>query len=243
MPAAASASSNGGIWALVRTSTATSSGSTPAPASRPTSATSRLDLPLGVLEGGNGRLRARGPGRDQPLARTWAATRRGGQQPVGQGEDLRAGAVVVLQPDHLGLGEPAGEAGQVLGGGPGEGVDGLVLVADHGQVPPLPQPGLEQRLLERVGVLVLVDREPAVLAAELLGHVLAGLEPLQHADQHVLEVDPPGPLLGPLVAPEHPGEQVAGDRSGCGPWPRRPPGSWRGRGGAPWPIPARRRGP
>ena len=77
-----------------------------------------------------------------------------------------------------------------------------------------PPASLQQRLLERVGVLVLVDREPAVLAAELLGHVLAGLEPLQHADQHVLEVDPPGPLLGPLVAPEHPGEQVAGDRRG-----------------------------
>ena len=214
MPLAASASSNGGIWALVRYQHGHLVRVDPGPDQPADLGDQGLDLPLGALEGGDGRLRARGPGRDQPLARTWAATRRAGQQPVGQGQDLRAGAVVVLQPDHPGLGEPAPEAGQVLGGGAGEGVDGLVLVADHGQVPPLPQPGLQQRLLQRVGVLVLVDREPAVLAAELLGHVLAGLEPLQHADQHVLEVDPPGPLLGPLVAPEHAREQVTGDRRG-----------------------------
>src|SRR4029450_5275229 len=42
----------------------------------------------------------------------------------------------------------------------------------------------------------------------------ANPSPLQHADQRVLEVDPPGPLLGPLVAPEHPDEQVAGDGRG-----------------------------
>src|SRR5918994_1803925 len=99
MLAAASASSSGGIWGVGRSSTAISSGLTPAPVR--------------------------------------AATRGGGQQPVGQGQDLGAGAVVVLQPDHPGFREPAGEAGQVLGGGPGEGVDRLVLVADHGQVAPL----------------------------------------------------------------------------------------------------------
>src|SRR4029453_16730508 len=133
MSAAASASSSGGIWALVRTSTAISSVSTPARARRVTSATraptsrSAFSKAATVGSGPEGR------GATSPLPPARAAPRGGGQQPVGQGQDLGAGAVVVLQPDHPGLGEPAGEAGQVLRGGPGEGVDRRVLGPDHGQ--------------------------------------------------------------------------------------------------------------
>src|SRR4029450_6912914 len=148
MPMAASASSKGGIWALVRTRTATSSRSTPALARRPISAatapTSRSAVSKAATVGsgpeGRGATSRVPPGRRRPGAR----------ERVGRGGHRGGGAVVLLQPDQPGLGEPAGEAGQVLRGGPGEGVDGLVLVADHGQVAPLPQPGLQQRLLERV---------------------------------------------------------------------------------------------
>src|SRR5919201_1832834 len=180
MPPAASASSKGGIWALVRTSTAISSGSTSRPASRPTSVTSARASCSAISKAATA---GSGPAGGA------------GQQPVGHGQHLRGGAVVVLQPHQVGVGEAPCEAGQVVGGRAGEGVDRLVLVADHRQVAPLPQPGVQQGLLQRVGVLVLVDREPAVAAADLLGDVLVLGDRVDGAGQHVLEVDPAGALL------------------------------------------------
>ncbi len=82
---------------------------------------------------------------------------------VGQTDDLRRRAVVADQADHRGLRVPAREPEQVAGAGAGERVDGLGRVADDAQVLALAQPQVEQPLLERVDVLVLVDDEVAVL--------------------------------------------------------------------------------
>ena len=59
----------------------------------------------------------------------------------------------------------------MLGRGAGEGVDRLVGVADHAQVVAVAEPGVEQALLQRRDVLVLVDDEVPVAAADLLGDV------------------------------------------------------------------------
>ncbi len=87
---------------------------------------------------------------------------------VGQRHHLRGGPVVALEPHHRGVGEAAREVQQVAGRGAGERVDGLVGVADDGQVVALAEPRVEHPLLQRGDVLVLVDDEAAVAVAELL---------------------------------------------------------------------------
>ena len=80
-----------------------------------------------------------------------------------------------LNPRHRGAHEYAGEAclivndlakaEEVGGGSAGEGVDALVVIADHAQFVAPAQPPLKQRGLQRVDVLVLIDREGQVPAA------------------------------------------------------------------------------
>ena len=58
--------------------------------------------------------------------------------------------------------EPLGELGDAPDVGPAEGVDRLVGVADHHEVAPITGDGLQQPLLGRVGVLVLVHDHEVV---------------------------------------------------------------------------------
>ena len=81
------------------------------------------------------------------------------------------------------------EAEEVLGRGTGERVDGLGRVADDAQVVALPQPRVEQGLLQPVDVLVLVDDEVAVLAARRPGDLVVLPQDADHEQQDVLEVD------------------------------------------------------
>ncbi len=149
-------------------------------------------------------------GRHEPLRRSDHRPWCPGQEPVREPEDLRRAPVVRLETDDLGRRVPPGEPGQPLGRGAGEGVDRLVLVADDGQVLPAAEPGVEDGLLEGVRVLVLVDAEPAVAVAHLGGDRRLVLEEADGHLEHVLEVDPSDPLLGPLVAPVEGREQAGG---------------------------------
>ena len=113
-------------------------------------------------------------GRREPLR----AARRG-DQPVGELEDLRRRAVVPRRARRSGApGMPLRERDQVVRRRARERVDRLVLVADDAQVARLAEPQLEQPLLERVRVLVLVDAEPALARADGRGGVGVGLEQL-----------------------------------------------------------------
>ena len=85
--------------------------------------------------------------------------------------------------------------------GAGERVDRLVLVADDAQVARLAEPQLEQPLLERVRVLVLVDAEPALARADRRGRLRVGLEQVDGLDQQVVEVDPARPAPWPARSP------------------------------------------
>ncbi len=136
----------------------------------------------------------------------------GGQDPVGERQDLGRGTVVRLEGHHPRRRIAVGERDQVLARRPGEGVDGLVLVTDHGQVVAPTEPRLEKRRLERIGVLVLVDREPAVAVADLGRDRRVGVDQPDRQLEHVLEVDPPGSILGRLVASEQAGHQVRRER-------------------------------
>ena len=110
----------------------------------------------------------------------------------GGGEDVAGGAVVALQPDHLGAGEVALEAQDVVDLGAAPAVDRLVVVADaadvlrrrqfvtrgkslvasrhrsrHRPLREQPQP----QVLGDVGVLVLVDQDVAEAVLVLGQHV------------------------------------------------------------------------
>ena len=74
-------------------------------------------------------------------------------------EDLRRGAVVLLEADDRRVREPSREAQQVLGRGAGERVDRLVVVADDAEVVARAEPPIEQARLQRVHVLELVHGE------------------------------------------------------------------------------------
>ena len=64
-------------------------------------------------------------------------------------------------------------------------------VADHAQVVALAEPGVEQLLLQRVDVLVLVDDEVAVLRAHPGGDLAVLLDHAGGQQQQVLEVELP----------------------------------------------------
>ncbi len=124
-----------------------------------------------------------------------------GEQSVGEVDDLRGGAVVADELDDGGPGVAAAEVQQVVGGRAGEGVDGLAGVADDAQAGAALGAGplVEEALLERGDVLVLVDGEVPVLGADLVGDVRAVLQDGGGEQQDVLEVDVSAAGLGLLV--------------------------------------------
>ena len=109
---------------------------------------------------------------------------------VRQAEHLRRRAVVLGERHDLRARVPRGEPRQVGRRGAGERVDRLVVVADHADVVAVAYPRVEERRLQRVHVLVLVDRERVEPRAEHLGGVGVLLEQVDREREHVLEVDP-----------------------------------------------------
>ncbi|PQM46808.1 hypothetical protein C1Y40_03027 [Mycobacterium talmoniae] len=113
----------------------------------------------------------------------------GGDDPVGQRHHLRGGAVVAFQAHHGGVREAPGEVQQVARGGAGERVDGLVGVADHGQVVAIAQPRRQHPLLQRRDVLVLVDDKAAVAVPEFFGDARIVFDRGGGVQQQVVEVE------------------------------------------------------
>ena len=225
MPRSASADSKDSLWPLVRKRTATSDGGWPA--------SSRAAMRVATVAASSGSLSATsssGAGPSGRCARSSTEPERrwpagAAQHEVGQAHHLRGGAVVAHQLDGAGLGVAGAEAEQVLGRGAGEGVDGLGGVADDAQVAPLPQPQLEQGLLQPVDVLVLVDDEVAVLAADRAGDLVVLAQDADHEQQDVLEVDDAALGLDLLVGRDEAGHR----RWGRGRRGARGAGRWRPR--------------
>ena len=135
------------------------------------------------------------------------AAARAAEHEVGQPHDLGRGAVVAHQLDDVGPRVPGAEAEQVLGRGPREAVDGLGGVADDAHVVAVPEPEVEQGLLEPVDVLVLVDHEVSVLAAHRPGHLVVLAEDAGGEEEDVLEVDDAPVGLDVLVGGQQPGHR------------------------------------
>ena len=161
------------------------------------------------------RWRAGGPGRNKPLA---PALRR--EQAICERQDLGAAPVVVVQGHLARPGVAGGEAREERRRGAREGVDRLVLVSHDAHVVAIPEPELQEPLLERVRVLVLVDAEPRVARADRRGRDLVRLEEVHRPREHVVEVEPSGAILLALVRGPQAHEQLRRDRWGPGAGPR-----------------------
>ena len=112
----------------------------------------------------------------------------GGDDAGGGGEDVRGGAVVLLEPDDLRAGEVLLEAEDVADLGAAPAVDRLVVVADAADVVVGAGEEAEPEVLGDVGVLVFVDEdvaEPALVLGEDVGVVL---EDGDGVEQEVAEV-------------------------------------------------------
>ena len=181
----------------------------------------RGELRFVRVEAGDVRRRPAIERRHEPLLRSRHRSRSalvarrssGGQHAIREAQHLRRRAEIALQPHDPGIRVSGGEARQVIARGPGERVDRLVLVADDREVIAAAEPGVEQRLLERVRVLVLVDREPSIARPDLGRDSLVALDQLHGHRQHVLEVDEPGPVAGGLVVPIEASHEVRRQRA------------------------------
>ena len=121
-----------------------------------------------------------------------------GDHPIRQRHHLGRGPVVAFQADHRRLGEPPREVQQIARGGPGERVDGLVRVADDGQVVAVAEPRVEHALLQRRDVLVLVDDETPVAVPELLRDGGVVLDGGRRVQQQIVEVQQRGAVAASL---------------------------------------------
>jgi len=106
--------------------------------------------------------------RPQPLGQNGALGR--GHDRVGQGQDRRRGAVVLLQADDGGAREPLGESEDVAAGRGPEPVDRLGVVAHDGEPVARWSQGGQDVGLHRVGVLVLVDQHVVEQTGQEAGH-------------------------------------------------------------------------
>ena len=82
-----------------------------------------------------------------------------GRECVRDHEDLGRRSVILLETDESRVRVPRREPEQVRGRCADEREDRLVVVADHADLVAIAEPSIQQGLLQRVDVLVLVDRE------------------------------------------------------------------------------------
>ncbi len=122
----------------------------------------------------------------------------GGDHAGGGGEDMRSGAVVLLQTDDLRAGEVLLEAQDVADLGAAPAVDRLVVVADAGDVAVAAGQQPQPEVLGDVGVLVFVDEdvaEPALVGLEDVGMRLQDRHDMQQQVAEVAGVECLQPVL------------------------------------------------
>src|SRR5436190_4802 len=117
---------------------------------------------------------------------------------IRQRQDFRRRAIVLLQPDDGCIREASLHPEQPFRRGARKTVDRLVVVADRAELVPVAEPELEQRVLEQVDVLVLVDGERAVALPQGGQRPLVCLVHPHRELEEVLEVDETGVGLAPL---------------------------------------------
>ena len=140
------------------------------------------------------------------------ATRR--QQTVRELHHLRMGAVVAGQLHRVRATVPARKIQQVTAGRAGERVNRLGGVAHHANIVAAAQPHIQQTLLQRGHVLVLVHHKMAVLVADGRRELLVLLQHGDGQQQHVLKVDEVTLILQILIRLENALHILRGNHGG-----------------------------
>ncbi len=92
-------------------------------------------------------------------------------------------------------------------------IDRLAVVAHDGEIPAFPRDQLQQPVLGLVGVLVLVDQDPAEGALVAVADVLEELEQVDGANQEVVEVHRVGLVHALFVEAEDVGDGLLEERA------------------------------
>ena len=126
-------------------------------------------------------------------------------------EDLGGGPVVLLQLDDAGVRVVLLELEDVADVGAPPPVDGLVVVADHAEVPVALRQQAQQPVLDAIGVLVLVDEDvtEAILILGEHGRMVA--EEHDRAHEQIVEVQGAALVEPALVGEVQPGEHFVAD--------------------------------
>jgi hypothetical protein len=124
-------------------------------------------------------------------------------QRVGDGQDVRRRAVVLLHEEHLRVGIVAFEVEEVLDRRAAPRVHALVRVADHAHVAVLRGELVDQLVLSAVRVLVLVDQDVAEPLLVVLEHLGPLPEQQDGLGDEVVEVERSGRALALLVGEVH----------------------------------------
>src|ERR671937_330363 len=132
--------------------------------------------------------------------------------PVRKLENLRRRAIIRLQPDHVRVRKASRQGEEVLRRRAGERVDRLVVVADRAELVAAAEPAVEQRLLEEIDVLVLVDGEGAEAFAYRRERMWIVLEQPDRELDQILEIGVAALRLATLVLAKHACHQVGRNR-------------------------------
>ncbi|MNC08135.1 hypothetical protein D3C75_557090 [compost metagenome] len=122
-----------------------------------------------------------------------------GDQRVGRLEDAAGGAVVLLQADHLGVGEVGSVLVNVLDLGTAPAVDRLVVIAHRHQAVTAARQQAQPGVLHGVGILELVHQHVAEASLIVLQQARVVTPQVQGAKQQLGEIDDTGALASLLV--------------------------------------------
>ena len=111
-----------------------------------------------------------------------------GDQLRGDAQDRFAGAIVLLEPDHFGVGIVLFKVEDVLDVRAPPGVDGLVRIADDADVPVPQGHRVGEHILGVVGVLVFVDEQVVESLLNFLEHVRKIAKRLGGAQEQIVEI-------------------------------------------------------
>ena len=136
------------------------------------------------------------------------------QQTVRQLHHLRMGTVVAGQLHRMRATVPARKIQQVTAGRAGKRVNRLGGIAHHANIVAAAQPHIQQTLLQRGHVLVLVHHKMAVLVSDGRRELLVLLQHGDGQQQHVLKVDEVTLILQILIRLENTLHILRGNRRG-----------------------------
>ncbi|MNM43662.1 hypothetical protein D3C81_545430 [compost metagenome] len=122
-----------------------------------------------------------------------------GDQRVGRLEDAAGGAVVLLQADHLGVGEVGRVLVDVLDLGAAPAVDRLVVIADRHQAVATCREQAQPGVLHGVGVLELVHQHMAEAPLVVLQQARMVAPQVQGTQQQFGKIDDAGTVAGLFI--------------------------------------------